>query len=77
MFDIPLPIYFYTKKHLLKTQNKKNTKKEEHGYVKNQEERSGERNAGNAGNAGNVIFRGISSNIPGNIVIAKHSGECC
>ena len=28
----------------------------------------------NAGNLGNVIFRGMSSNIPGNI--AKCSGEC-
>ena len=26
------------------------------------------------GNGGNVIFRGMSPNIPGNIV--KHSGEC-
>ena len=29
---------------------------------------------GNARNGGNVIFRGMSPNIPGNI--AKHSGEC-
>ena len=32
-----------------------------------------ERNAGNAGNVGNVLFRGMSPNIPGNV--AKHSGE--
>ena len=29
---------------------------------------------GNARNGGNVIFRGMSPNIPGNG--AKHSGEC-
>ena len=33
----------------------------------------GEQNAGNAGNTGNVIFRGMSSNIPGHVV--KHSVE--
>ena len=37
--------------------------------------RNGQRNAGNAGNRGNVIFRGMFSNIPGNV--AKHPGECC
>ena len=35
---------------------------------------NGERNAGNAGNGGNVMFRGMSPNIPGNV--AKHFGEC-
>ena len=30
---------------------------------------------GERGNGRNVIYRGMSSNIPGNI--AKHSGECC
>ena len=44
------------------------------GYVSNQEYRNGERNAWNAGNVGNVIFPGMSPNIPGNV--AKHSGEC-
>ena len=34
----------------------------------------GERNAGNAGNEVNVIFWGISSNIPENVL--KHYGEC-
>ena len=29
---------------------------------------------GNARNGGNVIFRGMSPNVPGNV--AKHSGEC-
>ena len=29
---------------------------------------------GNARNGGNVIFRGMSPNIPGNVL--KHSGEC-
>ena len=33
-----------------------------------------ERTAGNAGNGGNVIFWGISPNIPGKV--AKHSREC-
>ena len=44
------------------------------GYVQNQEYRNRERNAGNAVNRENVIFRGMSSNIPGNVL--KHSGEC-
>ena len=43
------------------------------GYVSNQEYRNGERNAWNAGNVGNVIFPGMSPNIPGNV--AKYSGE--
>ena len=42
------------------------------GYVLNQEYRKGERNAGNGGN---VIFLGISSNIPWNV--AKRSGGEC
>ena len=42
--------------------------------MKNQEYRNGERNAGNAGNWENIIFRGMSPNIPGNVL--KHSREC-
>ena len=42
--------------------------------MKNQEYRNRERNAGNAGNWGNVISRGMSPNIPGNVL--KHSREC-
>ena len=38
------------------------------GYVQNQEYRNRERNAGNAVNRENVIFRGMSSNIPGNVL---------
>ena len=44
------------------------------GYVQKQEYRYKERNAGNAGNSGNVIFWGMSLNIPGNV--PKHSAEC-
>ena len=42
-------------------------------YVENQEYRNGEQNVGNAGDRGNVIFRGFSPKILGNV--AKHSGE--
>ena len=45
-----------------------------YGYVENKEYRNRERKAGNTRNMGNVIFRGMLSNIPGNV--AKYSGEC-
>ena len=44
-----------------------------YGYVYNHEYRNGERNEGNAGNRGNVIFRGMSPNILGNVL--KLPGE--